>query len=323
MEKKQKIILDCDPGHDDALALLLAARHPSLELLAITTVAGNQTVEKTTRNALSVCTLARIREVPVAKGMAQPLVREARYAADIHGESGLDGPPLPLPEREAVSEHAVDVIIDLVRSTDDVVLIATGPLTNVASAITREPTILSRLKGIYLMGGAIGLGNVTPAAEFNIYFDPEAAAIVFNSGCPITMIPLEVTHQALATPAVMERLRSLGRPVPAFVCQLLDFFGTTYRRVFGFAAPPVHDPCAVAALIEPTLINMHRMYVAVETRGEYTLGRTVCDVYGVLGRRANARVGYGLDAARFWELLIETLASYEAVASGVGAAEQK
>ncbi|WP_376793919.1 nucleoside hydrolase [Thermogemmatispora sp.] len=311
MEKKQKIILDCDPGHDDAIALLLAARHPRLELLAITTVAGNQTLEKTTRNALSVCTLARIRQVPVAKGMAQPLAREGRYAADIHGESGLDGPALPEPEREPVPEHAVDVIIDLVRSTDDVVLVATGPLTNVASAITREPAILSRLKGIYLMGGAIGLGNVTPAAEFNIYFDPEAAAIVFNSGCPITMIPLEVTHQALATPAVVERLRALARPVPSFVCQLLEFFGATYRRIFGFAAPPVHDPCAVAALIDPTLVNRHCMYVAVETRGDYTLGRTVCDVYGVLGRRANAWVGYGLDAARFWDLLVETLASYE------------
>ncbi|WP_069803923.1 nucleoside hydrolase [Thermogemmatispora onikobensis] len=311
MEKKQKIILDCDPGHDDAIALLLAARHPKLELLAITTVAGNQTVEKTTRNALSVCALARIRDVPVARGMAQPLVREARHAADIHGESGLDGPALPQPEREPVPEHAVDLIIDLVRSTDDVVLVATGPLTNVASAITREPAILSRLKGLYLMGGAIGLGNVTPAAEFNIYFDPEAAAIVFNSGCPITMIPLEVTHQALATPSILERLRNLGRPVPSFVCQLLEFFGATYRRVFGFAAPPVHDPCAVAALIDPTLVSRHSMYVAVETRGEYTLGRTVCDVYGVLGRRANAWVGYGLDAPRFWELLIETLAGYE------------
>ncbi|GER82979.1 MAG: nucleoside hydrolase [Thermogemmatispora sp.] len=310
MEKKQKIILDCDPGHDDAIALLLAARHPGLELLAITTVAGNQTLEKTTRNALSVCTLAHIRDVPVARGMAQPLVREARYASDIHGESGLDGPALPQPEREAVPEHAVDLIIDLVRSTDDVVLVATGPLTNVASAITREPAILSRLKGLYLMGGAIGLGNVSPAAEFNIYFDPEAAAIVFNSGCPITMIPLEVTHQALATPAILERLRALGRPVPSFVCQLLEFFGNTYRQVFGFTAPPVHDPCAVAALIDPTLVSQHSMYVAIETRGEYTLGRTVCDVYGVLGRRANACVGYGLDAPRFWELLIETLASY-------------
>ncbi|WP_052889706.1 nucleoside hydrolase [Thermogemmatispora carboxidivorans] len=311
MEKKQKIILDCDPGHDDAIALLLAARHPKLELLAITTVAGNQTLEKTTRNALSVCTLAHIRDVPVARGMAQPLAREARHAADIHGESGLDGPALPQPEREPVPEHAVDLIIDLVRSTDEVVLVATGPLTNVASAITREPAILSRLKGLYLMGGAIGLGNVTPAAEFNIYFDPEAAAIVFNSGCPITMIPLEVTHQALATPSILERLRRLGRPVPSFVCQLLEFFGTTYRRAFGFAAPPVHDPCAVAALIDPTLVSRHSMYVAVETRGEYTLGRTVCDVYGVLGRRTNAWVGYGLDVPRFWELLIGTLASYE------------
>jgi inosine-uridine nucleoside N-ribohydrolase len=308
---KQKIILDCDPGHDDAVALLLAARHPALELLAITTVAGNQTVEKTTHNALRVCTLANIRDVPIARGMERPLVREPRHAPEIHGASGLDGPELPEPEIEPVPVHAVDLLIDRLLSSDgDVVLVPTGPLTNIASAITREPAICSRIRAICLMGGAIGLGNITPAAEFNIHFDPEAAAIVFNSGCPITMIPLEVTHQALATAQIRERLRRLARPVPTFVAGLIDFFAAAYQRMFGFTAPPLHDPCAVAAVIDPSLVTTHRMYVAVETKGEHTLGRTVCDVYGVLGKRPNATVGYGLDVERFWDLLIETLAAY-------------
>jgi inosine-uridine nucleoside N-ribohydrolase len=308
---KQKIILDCDPGHDDALALLLAARHPTIDLLAITTVAGNQSVDKTTLNALKVCTLADIRDVPIARGMDRPLVRDVRYAADIHGDSGLDGPELPEPDIEPIAEHAVDLIIDLLlRSEGDITLVPTGPLTNIATAITREPGIVGRIKSICLMGGAIGLGNVTPAAEFNMHFDPEAAAIVFHSGCPITLVPLEVTHQALATPEVLARLRAIERPVATLAADLLTFFASTYRQVFGFASPPVHDPCAVAAVIDPSLIATHEMYVALETRGEHTIGRTVCDVYGVLGRRPNACVGYSLAVERFWDLLIETLASY-------------
>ncbi|HZU01217.1 MAG TPA: nucleoside hydrolase, partial [Ktedonobacteraceae bacterium] len=197
---KHKIILDCDPGHDDAIAILLAARHPAIDLLAITTVAGNQSVEKTTHNALKVCSLANIRDVPVAKGMDRPLVRPARHAADIHGESGMDGPNIPEPDIELAPQHGVDLLIELLMNSDgDITLVPTGPLTNIATAIRREPAIVPKIKAISLMGGAIGLGNVTPAAEFNIWCDPEAAAIVFGCGRPITMSPLEVTHQALAT----------------------------------------------------------------------------------------------------------------------------
>lgn len=308
---KHKIILDCDPGHDDAIAILLAAHHPDIDLLAITTVAGNQSLDKTTHNALKVCSLANIRNVPVARGMDRPLVRPARHAANIHGESGMDGPDIPEPDIEPVPWQAVDLIIDLLMNSDgDITIVPTGPLTNIATAIRREPAILSRIKAISLMGGAIGLGNRTPAAEFNIWADPEAAAIVFDCGRPLTMSPLEVTHQALATGEVLERLRSANRPVASFAADLLTFFGGTYRNVFGFPAPPVHDPCAVAAVIEPDILSAHTIHVEIETEGEWTSGRTVCDVYGVLGKEPNVRVGYALDVSRFWEMLIGTILTY-------------
>lgn len=308
---KHKIILDCDPGHDDAIAILLAGHHPQLELLAITTVAGNQSVEKTTTNALKVCSLAGLRSVPLARGMDRPLVLPPRYAADIHGISGLDGPALPEAEMEPCDEHAVDIIIDLLlRSAGDITLVATGPLTNIAMAMLREPAILPKIKAISLMGGAIGLGNVTSAAEFNIYVDPHAAAIVFACGRPIIMCPLEVTHQALATEQVMSRLRSAHRPVANLAADLLGFFAETYRQVFSFPAPPVHDPCAVAAVIDPTLIKRKSVRVEIEMSGQWTQGRTVCDMYGSLGKEPNASVGYGLEVERFWELVIETILSY-------------
>ncbi len=310
-QPRQRIVLDCDPGHDDAVAILLAAHSPRLKLEAITTVAGNQTVQKTARNALKVCSLAGIRDVPIAAGMDRPLVREQRVAADIHGESGLDGPSLPEPDLELAPIHAVDLLIDLfMRSDGDLTLVATGPLTNVATAMRREPRIVPKIQQIVLMGGAIGLGNTTPAAEFNIYVDPEAADIVFNCGRPLTMIGLDVTHQAQATPDVRRRIRALGRPVARLVDELLEFFAETYLNVFGFPAPPLHDPCAVAHVIDPTLLRSKPMRVDIELHGEFTKGRTVCDVYGVTSRTPNANVGQGIDVARFWDLLIETLATY-------------
>ena len=308
---KHKIILDCDPGHDDAIAILLAAHHPDIDLLAITTVAGNQSLDKTTLNALKVCSLANIRDVPVARGMDRPLVRPARHAANIHGESGMDGPDIPEPDIEPVAQHGVDLLIDMLMNSDgDITIVPTGPLTNIATAIRREPAILPRIKAISLMGGAIGVGNRMPAAEFNIWADPEAAAIVFDCGRPLTMSPLEVTHQALATGEVLDRLRAANRPVASFAADLLTFFGDTYRNVFGFPAPPVHDPCAVAAVIDPDILQAHTIRVEIETEGEWTSGRTVCDIYGVLGKEPNVRVGYALDVPRFWEMLISTILTY-------------
>src|SRR5215471_9977764 len=211
---KHKIILDCDPGHDDAIAILLAGRHPEIDLVAITTVSGNQSLDKTTHNALKVCSLANLRHIPIASGMDRPLLRPARHAANIHGASGLDGPSIPEPDIKPVELHAVDLLIELLLKSDgDITLVPTGPLTNIATAMRREPAIIPKIKAISLMGGAIGLGNTTPAAEFNIWVDPEAAAIVFGCGRPITMVPLEVTHQALATDEVITRMRAAQRPV--------------------------------------------------------------------------------------------------------------
>lgn len=309
---KQKIILDCDPGHDDAIAILLAGHHPQIELLAITTVAGNQSIDKTTINALKVCSLAGLHSVPIARGMDRPLLVPAQHAADIHGESGLDGPTIPAPTIEPVNQHAVDLIIELLLQSDgDITLVPTGPLTNIAMAMRREPAILPKIKGISLMGGAIGLGNVTPAAEFNIYADPHAAAIVFGCGRPITVCPLEVTHQALATESVLNRLRDSRRVVATVAADLLDFFASTYREVFGFPAAPVHDPCAVAAVIDPTIVQSKSVRVEIETTGEWTRGRTVCDIHNTWGKTPNALLGQELEVERFWEMVIETLLSYE------------
>ena len=308
---RQKIILDCDPGHDDAIALLLAAHHPALELLAVTTVAGNQSIEKTTQNALKVCSLANIRSVPIAMGMDRPLVQPARHAADIHGVSGMDGPNVPEPDIELAPQHAVDLLIELLMNSEgDITLVPTGPLTNIATAIRREPAILPKIQAISLMGGAIGIGNVTPSAEFNLWFDPEAASIVFQCGRPITMVPLEVTHQALATEEIVSRIRAANRPVANFAADLLVFFAESYKNIFGFSAPPVHDPCAVAVALEPDIIQAADMYVEIETTSTLSAGRTVCDVYGKLGKPANVRVGYGLDVERFWEMLIDAIVSY-------------
>lgn len=307
---RQPIVLDCDPGHDDALAILLAAASPALELVAITTVAGNQSLEKTALNARRVCSAAGIRHVPVAAGCESPLVRPHLGAAQIHGESGLDGPAFGTPTVPLDPRHGVDVILDAAREHPDLVLVATGPLTNVATAFAREPGLADRLRRVVLMGGAIGLGNVTPAGEFNIVADPEAARAVFESGVPITMVPLEVTHQALATPAVMRRISDLGFPLADVCVELLAFFAETYLRVFGFHAPAVHDPCAVAWLIDPTIVPTRHLRVEIETRAEFSDGRTVCDVYGITGRPPNADVGVSLEVDRFWDLLIGAIGSY-------------
>ncbi len=307
---RQPIVLDCDPGHDDALAILLAAAAPSLELVAITTVAGNQSLAKTALNARRICSVAGISGVPVAAGCDAPLVRPRIASPEIHGESGLDGPAFGVPTVPLDPRHGVEVILDASHAHDGLVLLATGPLTNVATALSRDPGLARRLRRVVLMGGAIGLGNVTPAAEFNIGADPEAARAVFESGVPITMVPLETTHRALATPAVIERIAALDFPLAHLCVDLLKFFGKTYLRVFGFAAPAVHDPCAVAWLIDPSVVPTRHMRVDIETNAEFSAGRTVCDVHGVTGRPANVDVGVDLEVDRFWDLMIGALASY-------------
>jgi len=302
------VILDVDPGHDDAVALMLACGHPDLDLLAVTTVAGNVTIEKTTRNALRVLSLVGCTDVPVGVGAPEPLERPLHTAEDIHGKSGLDGPEeIPHAGFEPDESGAVALIADTLRaSTEPVTLIPVGPLTNIAAFLREHPGLKDRVARISLMGGSMGLGNTTPAAEFNIYVDPEAAREVFESGLPITMSGLDVTHQAGAGPRERARLRATGR-VGHVVAGFLDFFATTYESVFGFDAPPLHDPVAVAAVLEPGLLKTRPMRVDIECESDLTRGETVCDFYGVTGMAPNAEVGVELDRERFFRLLYGAL----------------
>jgi inosine-uridine nucleoside N-ribohydrolase len=301
-------ILDCDPGHDDMVAILLAAAHPRIDLLAVTTVAGNGTLERTTHNARAVCTMAGIRDVPIAAGAAGPLVGTLRTAAHVHGETGLEGAELADPDVPLAAEHAVDLTARALRdATEPVTLVPTGPLTNIAMLLRTHPSLTERVGEIVLMGGSTGLGNVEPLAEFNIYVDPEAADVVFSSGLPVTMCGLNVTHQALATEAVLERLLRLGTPLADTVVRLLSFFRDRYRDLWGLPAPPVHDPVAVARVIDPDLVRCQDAHVAVELHGTHTRGATVCDLFGVSGRAPNARVAMELDAEGFWDLVVSAV----------------
>jgi inosine-uridine nucleoside N-ribohydrolase len=301
------IVIDCDPGHDDAIAILLAVASPELDVRAITTVAGNQTLDKTTRNALVVLEIAGRTDIPVAAGAAAPLRRPLRTAAHVHGESGLDGPVLPEPSARPVDVDAGDLLAEAIEP--GVVLVATAPLTNIALLLERRPDVRQRLEAMVWMGGAIGEGNVTPAAEFNAFVDPEAAAAVFASGIPITMIGLDVTHKALFTRAHADRLRGTGR-AGRFVAELSDFFQRFHEVSYGLQGSPIHDAVAVAQVIDPTLLTTRRVSVAIETDSQFCDGRTVVDLRATTGRPPNADVGVDIDADRFLELLvgrIETL----------------
>jgi inosine-uridine nucleoside N-ribohydrolase len=296
------IFLDCDPGHDDAIALLLALGSDEVELRGVTTVAGNQTLEKTTANAIRVLELVGRGDIPVAAGAERPLVREPRVAANVHGETGLDGPDLPPPRGKPEGEHAVDYLAGRIAGAT---LVATGPLTNLALLLARHPH--ARPERIVLMGGAIAEGNVTPAAEFNIWADPEAAARVFTSGIDVTMVGLDVTHQALVTHAHAEELRGAGR-VGAVIAELLEFYGVFHGEVYGFDGSPVHDAVAVAHVIDPTLLETRHVNIQVDCQSELCRGRTVVDVWRRTGLEPNAQVAVGIDAERFLALLHQRLA---------------
>jgi inosine-uridine nucleoside N-ribohydrolase len=296
------IVLDCDPGHDDAIALLLALASPEVELLGVTTVHGNQTLAKTTDNALRVLELAGRTDVPVARGSERPLVREPAPAAHVHGESGLDGPELPAATTKPIEQGAVEFLLE--RVTGETVVVPVGPLTNVALALEQG----MRPARIVLMGGAIAEGNMTPAAEFNIWADPEAAQQVFHAGFPVTMIGLDVTHRAVLGPSVAERLRSAGR-VGAFVAELNEFFSVYHRRTYGWDGAPIHDAVALATVIRPGLVETRLRNVEVELESELCRGRTVVDLWQRTGRPANVHVGVDMDAAAFFDLLVERIAS--------------
>jgi inosine-uridine nucleoside N-ribohydrolase len=296
-----EILLDCDPGHDDAIALLLTLASPEVELVGVTTVAGNQTLDKTTANAIRVLELAGRGDVPVAAGADRPLVRELRVAANVHGETGLDGPDLPPPRARPEGEHAIDFLAGRIAGTT---LVATGPLTNVALLLARHPE--ARPDRLVLMGGAIAEGNVTPAAEFNIWADPEAAARVFESGLDVTMVGLDVTHKALMTRAHAEELRRAGRAGKA-VAELFDFFSVFHREVYGLDGAPIHDAVAVAQVIRPELLELRHLHVAVDTESSLCRGRTVVDLWRRTGNEPNANVAVDIDAEAFLSLLVERL----------------
>ena len=308
--QKEKIILDCDPGHDDAVAIMLAAINPKIELLGITVVAGNQKLEKTVNNALKVCNHLNL-DVPVYSGMSRPMIREQLIADDIHGETGLDGPKFEELKIKAEDKHAVNFIIDTLMNSDEkVTLVPTGPLTNIGMAIRFEPRIIEKINRIVLMGGSYQLGNMTPAAEFNILADPDAAHIVFSSGVKIVMMGLDLTRQASATKEVVEKIKSLNNKASKLFVDLMEFFAASQKNVYGWSAPPVHDPTTIAYIIDPECIEVKPMFCEIELWSERSYGRTLCDYFGILKKKPNVDVAVKLDFDRFWNLVYENLKLY-------------
>lgn len=307
---KIPVILDGDPGHDDAIAWMLAFALPELDIKAIVSVQGNVFCDKTTYNALRVATLLGRPDIPVAQGAVKPLLGEPLGAPSIHGESGLDGPELPEPAAQLSELSGVELMAKVLRESDQpVTIIATGPLTNVATLLCAYPDLKGKIERISLMGGGIQSGNWTPAAEFNILVDPEAAKVVFESGVPIIMAPLDVTEKALVMPSDFNRIRAVGNRVSDIVAEWLEFFYKFHCSI-GYTGAPMHDPCAVAVLVKPEIFVFKDMYVEVETGGQYSRGCTVGDLYDKSGKRPNARVLMNLDRERFVDMLVEAARHY-------------
>ncbi len=307
------IILDCDPGHDDAIALVLALASPELEVKAVTSSAGNQTPDKTLRNVLRMLTLLKRSDIPVAGGAVKPLMRDLIIADNVHGETGLDGPALPEPGFAPQNCTAVELMAKVLReSPEPVTLVATGPQTNVALLLNSHPELHAKIARIVIMGGAMGLGNWTPAAEFNIYVDPEAAETVFQSGIPVVMAGLDVTHRAQIMADDIERFRAINNPVARTVAELLDFFMEYHKtEKWGFQGAPLHDPCTIAWLLKPEIFTTARRWVGVETQGKYTQGMTVVDYFMLTGNEPNTDIMLDIDRQAFVDLLAERLAFYQ------------
>ena len=305
------IIVDADPGQDDAVAILLALASPELDVLAVTTVAGNVPQPLVTTHALAMVELAGRSDVPVHRGAEGPLDRELYTAEYVHGPTGIDGADLPPPETRPAEGHAVDLIIDICLDADDPITICpVGPLTNLATAIARDPSIVPAIREVALMGGGFFAGgNTTPVAEFNIFVDPHAASIVFNSGVPITMFPLDVTHQALVLPKDIERFRQMGTPVGDAVAGMLEYYEQHDVEKYGMGGAPLHDPCVIAYLVDKTLFGGKPCRVDIETESELTMGQTVVDWWDVTGVDPNAVVMNSIDRDRFMDLVVERIAS--------------
>jgi inosine-uridine nucleoside N-ribohydrolase len=304
-----KIVLDTDPGHDDAIALLLALASPEVELLGVTTVAGNQTLEKTTANALKILEYVERTDVPVHVGASRPIVREQWAAEFVHGRSGLDGPDLPDPRTEPAPGHAVDYLAEQLEEHEGVVLVPVGPLTNIGLLLAKHTGIEEHIARIVLMGGSIAEGNVTPAAEFNVWADPEAAHRVFTSGVDVTMIGLDVTHKALLYPNVVEELRASGR-VGKLIAELYDFYHAHHVRMYGWEGSPVHDAVAVGHVIRDDLVRTEHRHVVVDIGPEPSRGRTYVDLWKRTGHEPNAHVGVDIDGPAFIEWAAGRLGSF-------------
>jgi len=308
--KKIPVILDGDPGHDDAIGWMLTKASPVFDILAVTSCNGNQTIEKTTNNAMRVCTLLGI-DAPVARGLDRGLLTDPIPAGNIHGQTGLDGPALPEPGMKLSELGAVQLMAKVLQESEEpVTIISTGPQTNVAALLLAHPELKSKIARISMMGGGIAFGNWTPAAEFNILVDPEAADVIFRSGVHVQMCGLDVTEQALIFPEDFERIRAVGNQVAGVVAEWLEFFYIFHRSI-GYAGAPVHDACAVASLLHPEMFTIRDMYVEVETSGEYCRGMTVADQLGVTGKAPNVSCVMGLDRQAFADLLVEAVKAYD------------
>ncbi|WP_251954113.1 ribosylpyrimidine nucleosidase [Levilactobacillus brevis] len=307
---KRKIILDCDPGHDDAVAMLMAYAHPSIDLLGITIVAGNQTLAKTVRNGLNVAQLLEM-NVKIYPGMPQPLVRDQVVAGNVHGTTGLDGPVFGELNRQPATKNGVQFIIDTLLASDgDITLVPTGPMTNIASAMRAEPLIIPKIKEIVMMGGAYGTGNFTPSAEFNIYADPEAANVVFRSGVPIVMMGLDLTNQTVCTPDIIDRMEAVGNKAGKLFGDMLRFTLKTQYEEFGLEAGPIHDATTIGYLIDPDLFETQDEFVVVDINRGPCYGRTVCDENNVLKHQPNAKVGQKINHDGFFDLVEDCIRLY-------------
>ena len=307
---KTRIILDCDPGHDDAVAIMMAARHPDIELLGITVMAGNQTLQKTVTNALKVCQHLDI-NVPVYAGSARPLVKDPIHAEFIHGKSGLDGPAFAPLTRRPEPMHAVSFIIKtLMQSEGDITLVPTGPLTNIALAMRMEPRIIGKIKQIVLMGGSAGAGNITPAAEFNIFADADAAKIVFESGLPIVMCGLDVTRQVRCYQEVIDRMAQLGNKASTLFKEMMEFYNQTQLTAFHLVGGPLHDPVTIAYLIDNSVLELNYCNVNIDNKSEVSYGRTNCDLINFWKKEPNVHVATGVNVERFWDIVESCLALY-------------
>ena len=307
----RKIILDCDPGHDDAIAILLVGQKNYFDLLGITTTTGNQTIEKTTQNAINLVEFLKI-DVPIAMGTSTPLVREKQICEAIHGKTGLDGFDFPKYNKKCDSRNAVQLMTNLLLENEKVTVVTTGPMTNLAIAIRYEPRILKHIEGIIFMGGSIDNGNVTPAAEFNIVCDPEAAHIVLSSGVPVKMVGLNVTRKALVSKDVVERMKSINNRASDLFTKLMTVFNANQAKTFNnFIGGPLHDPITIASMIDDKLIRWQKMNVTIDLTYGPSAGRTNCDVTDYLKLPHNCDVAMDIDVNRFWDIIEEGIRYYK------------